>query len=61
MNIRIIMKSGAEFTVKCGEFSLTKNGFNEVAGYKISGIEENQPLYLGFSEVAAIVRVLSDE
>ena len=61
MKIRIFLKGGADFTVKCGEFNMTKNGLGEFVGYNIKGIEENKPLYLDFSEVAAIVRVLSDE
>lgn len=32
-----------------------------MTGYNISGITENKPVYLDFDEVAAIVRVLSDE
>lgn len=61
MKIRIILKGGAEFTVKCVKFDMSKNGLGEFVGYNFSGIEENKPLYLDFSEVAAIVRVLSDE
>lgn len=37
------------------------NGLEQVTGYNISGITENKPVYLDFDEVAAIVRVLSDE
>lgn len=61
MSIRVILKSGAEFTVKCTEFALSKNKFEELAGYKIEGIEENKPLYIDWTHVAAVVRVMSDE
>ena len=61
MSIRIILKSGAEFTVKCDKFTLTRNGFQQVTGYNIEGITENQPVYLDFEQVAAVVRVFSDE
>lgn len=61
MSIRIIMKSGVEFTVKCESFSLQKNGLGQYTGYEIKGITENKPLYMNFDEIAVIVRKLSDE
>ena len=61
LSMRVILKSGAEFTTKCDKFTLKKNGFGEVTGYEISGITENKPVYLNFEDVAAIVRVFSDE
>lgn len=61
MSMRVILKSGAEFTVKCDKFTLERNGLEQVTGYNIGGITENKPVYLDFGEVAAIVRVLSDE
>lgn len=61
MSIRIILKSGADFTVKCDEFSLEKNGFGQITEYNIKAISENKPVYLDFDQVAAIVRKYSDE
>ena len=61
MSIRIILKSGVEFTVKCDKFALKQNGLGQTTGYDISGITENKPVYLDFDEVAAIVRLYSDE
>ena len=61
MSIRIILKSGVEFTVKCDKFTLKQNGLGQATGYDISGITENKPVYLDFYEVAAIVRLYSDE
>lgn len=61
MSMRVILKSGAEFTVKCDKFTLERNGLEQVTGYNIGGITENKPVYLDFDEAAAIVRVLSDE
>lgn len=61
ISMRVILKSGVEFTTKCDSFTLTRNGLDHVTGYKISGIVENKPVYLDFEQVAAIVRVLSDE
>lgn len=59
-SVRIILKNGGEFIVKCKKFSVKENAHGELTGYTIEGIEENSPLYLRFSEVAAIVHVLSD-
>ena len=61
MSIRIILKSGVEFTVKCDKFTLNKNGFGQTTGYDIAGITVNKPVYLDFDEVVAIVRLYSDE
>ncbi len=61
MTIRIILKSGAEFAIKCSEFSVTQNSFCGIAGYEAKGITENKPVYLDLGQVAAIVRTYSDE
>lgn len=61
MTIRIILKSGAEFVIKCKEFTLNKNGFGEVVSYNIEGITENKPIWIDWTQVAAVVRVCSDE
>ena len=61
MTVRIILKSGTEFSVKCDEFTIKRNGFDQVTGYDIKGITENKPVYLDFEQVAAVVRVYSDE
>lgn len=61
MSIRIILKSGAEFTVKCDSFALKRNGFEQITGIEAKGITENKFVHLDFGEVAAIVRLYSDE
>lgn len=61
MTIRIILKSGVVFDVKCTEFTLTRNGFGIVVKYDIKGITENQPIYIDLEQVAAIVRTLLEE
>ena len=61
MTVRIILKSGAEFSVKCDKFTITRNGFEQVTGYDIKGITENKPVYLDWGQIAAVVRVFSDE
>lgn len=48
MSMRVILKSGAEFTVKCDKFTLERNGLEQVTGYNIGGITENKPVYLDF-------------
>lgn len=61
MSIRVILKCGAEFTIKCDKFTLNENRLGEVTSYSASGITENKPIYLDFDQVAAIVRIYSDE
>lgn len=61
MSIRIILKSGTEFTIKCTSFTLGKNGLGQYTGYDIKGITENKPIYLDWEQVAAVVRLYSDE
>ena len=61
MTVRVILKSGVEFSIKCDKFTLTRNGFQQVTGYNIEGITENKPVYLDFEQVAAVVRVFSGE
>ena len=36
MSIRIILKSGVEFTVKCDKFTLNQNGLGQTIGYDIA-------------------------
>lgn len=50
MTIRVILKSGSEFAIKCDKFTI-----------KQKGITENKPVYLDFEQVAAVVRLFSDE
>lgn len=61
MTVRVILKSGVEFSIKCDKFTLTRNGFQQVTGYNVEGITENKPVYLDFEQVAAVVRVFADE
>ena len=59
--IRVILKSGSEFTIKCDKFTIEKNGLGQMIGYDINGITENKPVYLDYEQIAAIVRVFSNE
>lgn len=61
MSIRVILKSGAEFVIKCTKFTLKYDGLGNVTGYEIADISENKPVFLDFTQLAAIVRILSDE
>lgn len=62
MTLRIILKSGAEFSVICnGNVTLSKDALGSLTGYKIQGITENKPLYIDLTEVAAILRVKLNE
>ena len=61
MKIRVILKSGVDFVIKCDKFTLNKNALEQPTGYEISGITENKPVYLDLNEVAAIVRLYSNE
>lgn len=61
MTIQVILKSGVMFEIKCSAFTLKSNGLGQVVGYDIKGITANKPVYLDFTEVAAIVRIFGDE
>lgn len=61
MSIRVFLKSGAEFTIKCDKFVVKKNGLGAVTGLEWEGATENAPVHINFEQVAAVVRVYSDE
>lgn len=56
MSIRVILKSGAEFTVRCE----TVQG-DLIRGITFGGCSKNKPVFLREEEIAAMVRVMSDE
>ena len=57
MSIRVIMKTGVEFTIKCEKFTTKQDIFGKVVGWEIEGISENKPVYIDFEEIAAIIRL----
>lgn len=61
MGIRIIFKNGFELVVKCESFTVNRNGLKEVIGFDFKGVTENKPLHLDFSEILAVVGIMSDE
>lgn len=57
MSIRVIMKSGVEFTIKCEKITTKQDMFGKLIGWEIEGISENKPVYIDFEEIAAVVRL----
>ena len=57
MSIKVIMKSGVEFTIKCEKFTTKQDIFGKLIGWEIEGISENKPVYIDFEEIAAIIRL----
>lgn len=61
MHIRVILKSGIDFVIKCEKFTIENDYAGKPKRYSLSGVEENEPIYLNLDEVAAIVRLRSNE
>lgn len=59
--VRVILKSGAEFIVKCEKFTATRSSSGDLLGYEIIDAAENKPIYLNLDQVEAIVQLSSDE
>ena len=57
MSIRVIMKSGVAFTIKCEQFTTKQDVFGKIIGWEIEGISENKPVYIDFEVIAAIIRL----
>ena len=57
MSIKVIMKSGVEFTIKCEKFTTRQDIFGKLIGWEIEGISENKPVYIDFEEIAAVIRL----
>lgn len=60
MTIKVILKHGASFDVKCSDFSF-KEEYGSITRYSFEGVTENNPVYLDLNQIAAFVRVMSDE
>lgn len=50
MTMRVILKSGSEFAIKCDKFTITQNGFGQATGYNIEWIKEANSLHFGKDE-----------
>ena len=57
MSIKVIMKSGVEFTIKCEKFTTRQDIFGKLIGWEIEGISENKPVYIDFEEIAGVIRL----
>ena len=57
MSIKVIMKSGVGFTIKCEKFTIKQDMFGKVVGWDIEGILENKPVYIDFEEIEAVIRL----
>ena len=57
MSIKVIMKSGVGFTIKCEKFTTRQDIFGKLIGWEIEGISENKPVYIDFEEIAAVIRL----
>lgn len=60
IHLRIILKSGVEFTTKVEKYT-TKWDSTQLINLEVKGCTENCPVYLNLAEVAAVVRVFSNE
>lgn len=58
MKIVICFRNGFNLTVTCEEFTLTKNALDVYTGYEIKGIKDNKPLYINWSDIICIYRVM---
>lgn len=62
MTIKIIFDNGSELKVKCENCKLNMYQFDvRIASIEFEGVTENKPLYIDFSKVYSIYRVLNDE
>ena len=59
--MRVILKSGAEFTVVCDQFTVKRDCFENIAGYEINGMTENKVVYLDVQQIEAVIQLSSDE
>jgi hypothetical protein len=61
MTIKIILKSGVIIPIKCNDFMLEKDSCDNPKSYEFEGIKENNPVWLNWDDVSAVIRVVSDE
>ncbi len=54
--IRVILKSGAEFTVVCDQFTVTKDVLENLVGYEINGMTDNKVIYLDVQQIEAVIQ-----
>ena len=62
MKIVFVFKNGSQFSFKCDSFTLEKSNITgNIIGYEYKGVSDNKPLYIDFSEILYIYRVLEED
>ena len=61
IHLRIILKSGVEFTTKAEKYTAKWDNDTQLTNLEVKGCTENFPVYLDLAEVSAVVRVFSNE
>lgn len=62
IHLRVILKSGAEFTTVVKNYSVKWSTLDtSLTSFHTEGCVENFPVFVDLNEVAAIVRVFSNE
>lgn len=54
--MRVILKSGAEFTVVCDQFTVKKDVLGNLVGYEINGMTDNKVVYLDVQQIEAVIQ-----
>lgn len=55
--VRFILKNGAEFVVKCDKLTVvTDNYSGEITRIKWEGLTENNPLFVRFGDISAVIQ-----
>lgn len=52
----VILKSGAEFTVVCDQFTVKKDVLGNLVGYEINGMTDNKVAYLDVQQIEAVIQ-----
>ena len=59
--MRVILKSGAEFIIRCDQFIATKDILGNLVGYEINGMTDGKIVYLDVQQMEAVIQLPSDE
>ena len=58
--LRVILKNGADFVIECDTADFKLNDFGAVIEYAFTGVTQNKPIHLDFSDVAAVIQLLPE-
>lgn len=61
MKITIVFQNGYSFSVTCESFTIEKDVFGQITGYKIKGIKDRKPMYINFDDVICVYRDMEAE